>query len=108
MTLTLSPSLVDVDQSSGASAGDQIVYAFTLTNGGNVTLNNLSVAASDSAVAVGGGPIASLAPGTSDSTSISATYTVTQADVDNGSYSVDFDAVSDEASDLDNTIFYPL
>jgi len=65
------------------AAGDVITYTFTVTNTGNVTLTNVMV--SDRMITVAGGPIASLAPGASDSTTFSGTYTVTQADVDAGS-----------------------
>ena len=66
-------------------AGDTISYVFTVTNTGNVTLSNVTV--SDPLVSVTGGPLASLAPGVSDNTTFSATYTITQADIDNGSFS---------------------
>ncbi len=65
-----------------ADAGDTITYAFTVTNTGNVTLTNLTVA--DPLVTVTGGPIASLAPGAVDSSTFTATYTLTQADVNAG------------------------
>ncbi len=73
------PSLTNYSQ-----AGDVITYAFTITNTGNVTLTNIVL--SDPDATVTGGPIESLAPGESDSTSFSATYTVTQEDIDAGSF----------------------
>ena len=73
------PSLTNYSQ-----AGDEITYAFTITNTGNVTLTNIVL--SDPDATVTGGPIESLAPGESDSTSFSATYTVTQEDIDAGSF----------------------
>ena len=67
-----------------ANAGDQIVYSFTVTNTGNVTLTNVTV--SDPQVTIVGGPIASLAPGQIDNTTFTATYTLTVADILAGSF----------------------
>jgi len=66
-----------------SEAGEVITYKFTITNTGNVTLYNLTL--TDPLIAVTGGPIASLAPGAVDSTTFTGTYTVTEADVANGS-----------------------
>ena len=66
-----------------ADVGDKITYAFTVTNTGNVTLTNVTV--TDPKVTVVGGPIASLAPGASNNTTFTATYTLTQADINAGS-----------------------
>jgi uncharacterized repeat protein (TIGR01451 family) len=60
-------------------AGDTIDYSFTVTNTGNVPLNNVFV--TDPLVTVSGGPIPTLAPGASDSVTFTATYVVTTADV---------------------------
>ena len=62
------------------AVNDTIDYAFTVTNTGDVTLTNVTV--TDPLVAVSGGPIASLAPGATDSTTFTATLTIDQADVD--------------------------
>jgi uncharacterized repeat protein (TIGR01451 family) len=67
-----------------ANAGDTITYNFAIRNTGTVTLTNIS--ASDSGATLSGGPIASLAPGASDSTTITGTHTLTQAEIDSGSY----------------------
>ncbi|WP_426564988.1 DUF7507 domain-containing protein [Angustibacter sp. McL0619] len=91
---------VDVVQSGGlelvksassggpvAGAGASIAYEFALTNTGNVSLTSLSIA--DSLAAPAGPaltvtcPTDALAPGST--ASCTASYTVTQADVDNGS-----------------------
>ena len=68
-----------------ANVGDTISYAFAITNTGNVTLTNISV--TDPNVTVSGGPITSLAPGATVSSTITAGYTLTQADIDAGSFS---------------------
>ncbi|MCC6496795.1 MAG: DUF11 domain-containing protein [Propionibacteriaceae bacterium] len=65
---------------SGSSAGDTIDYSFLVTNTGNVTL--ASVAVTDPQVGTVACPDTTLAPG--GSTTCSATYTLTHADVDAG------------------------
>ena len=66
---------------SGNAAGDTIDYSFVVTNTGNVTLDPVSV--DDPLVGAVSCPVSSLAPGAS--TTCSATYVLTQADVDAGS-----------------------
>ncbi len=72
--------------STYSAVGDTITYDFAVTNNGNVTLTDVTIndaSAGLSAISCTGGPITSLAPGaTVDCT---ATYTVTQADLDAGS-----------------------
>ncbi|WP_150546821.1 DUF7507 domain-containing protein, partial [Mesonia oceanica] len=68
-----------------AQVGETIDYAFEVENTGDVTLTNVTV--TDPLVSVSGGPLASFAPGAVDNTTFTATYTITQADVDNGSVS---------------------
>ncbi|MEQ3676688.1 MAG: gliding motility-associated C-terminal domain-containing protein, partial [Dokdonia sp.] len=64
-----------------AQAGETINYTFTVTNTGNTTVTNIVI--TDPLVTVVGGPI-DLAPGQTDSTTFTATYTITQEDVDTG------------------------
>ncbi|MGB4847852.1 MAG: hypothetical protein WBP41_08035 [Saprospiraceae bacterium] len=66
------------------NAGDQITYTFTVMNTGNVTLTNVIV--TDPLVTIIGSPIASLAPGGSDNTTFSATYTLQQAEINAGTF----------------------
>ncbi|MBT8223657.1 MAG: DUF11 domain-containing protein, partial [Eudoraea sp.] len=66
-------------------AGETISYTFIVTNTGNVTLGNIEV--TDPLVTVSGGPLASLEPGATDSTTFTASYTLTQDDIENGSFS---------------------
>ena len=68
-----------------AAVGDVITYAFSVSNTGNVTLSNVIV--EDPLVTMLGGPIASLAPGAIDTTSYTASYTITQQDIDAGVFS---------------------
>ncbi len=72
-------AIVDID-SNGPDAGDTIDFAFIVTNTGNVTLDPVSV--DDPKVGTVTCPVTVLAPG--ESTTCSATYTLTQADVDAG------------------------
>ncbi|WP_418064474.1 hypothetical protein [Pimelobacter simplex] len=77
--------------------GDTITYTFTVTNTGNVTIDDVAVAegsftgSGDLSAITCGDAAASLAPG--DSVDCTATYEVTQADVDRGS--VDNTATAD-------------
>ncbi|WP_445083361.1 DUF7507 domain-containing protein, partial [Algoriphagus sp. oki45] len=71
----------DENQDGFGNVGETISYTFTVTNTGNVTLNNIMV--TDPLVTVSGGPI-SLAPGASDNTTFTATYVLTQDDIDAG------------------------
>ncbi|NKI35098.1 DUF11 domain-containing protein [Wenzhouxiangella sp. XN79A] len=83
-----------------ADPGDVINYSFSVTNTGNVTLNNITL--SDPLVTVSGGPISSLAPGAVDASTFTATYIITQADIDAGSLTNIATATSSEgAGDTD-------
>ena len=76
--------LITVDKQAGApsvnAAGGTIAYTFVVTNTGNVTLTSVGV--TDAKVAPVTCPVATLVPGAS--TTCTATYTLTQADVDAG------------------------
>src|SRR5690606_850075 len=66
---------------SGNAVGDTIAYSFLVTNTGNVTIGDLVV--SDPLLAVAPVcPVTTLAPGAS--TTCTGSYTLTQADIDNG------------------------
>lgn len=62
-----------------AQVGETISYQFSVQNTGNVTLTNITL--TDTTVPVTGGPIASLAPGAIDTTTFTATYILTAADL---------------------------
>jgi uncharacterized repeat protein (TIGR01451 family) len=72
-------AITDVD-GNGPDAGDTIAYRFVVTNTGTVTLTGVAV--SDDLVGAVTCPVATLAPGAS--TTCTATYALTQADVDAG------------------------
>ena len=86
ITLLKTGTLNDDDGTAGVSAGDTISYTFTVTNTGNVTLTNVTLADTVGGVTISGGPIASLAPGVSDNTTFTGSYTITQADIDAGTF----------------------
>ena len=93
VTVCQSPSIAlikvgtfnDEDQDGCADVDETISYEFTVINTGNVTLSDVTV--TDIGITVIGGPLATLAVGTSDATTFTATYTITQIDIDNGSFS---------------------
>jgi uncharacterized repeat protein (TIGR01451 family) len=74
-------------ESSAYTAGQTITYSYVVTNTGNVTLNDVKV---DETTFTGSGaapvpncPVSKLGPGAQ--TACSATYVLTQADIDRGS-----------------------
>ncbi len=71
----------DENDNGCSDVGETISYSFTVVNVGNVALSSVTI--TDPLVAVQGGPI-SLDPGASDSTSFTATYTITQEDINAG------------------------
>lgn len=92
-TIASAPSLTIVKSATpdaATEAGEQINYSFVVTNTGNVTLTDVGV---DDIQFTGSGPVPSascppsevdeLAPG--DDVTCTATYTLTQADIDAGS-----------------------
>ncbi|MGH6860724.1 MAG: DUF7507 domain-containing protein, partial [Phyllobacterium sp.] len=64
--------------------GATIDYTFKITNTGNVTLRNVTLADDLKGIVLTGSPISALEPGKSDATSYSAKYTLTQADINAG------------------------
>ncbi|QND54986.1 DUF11 domain-containing protein (plasmid) [Phyllobacterium sp. 628] len=69
---------------SGSTVGSTIDYTFVVTNTGNVDLTNVTLADTLPNVVVSGGPIALLTTGTTDSTTFTARYKLTQQDLDAG------------------------
>ncbi|MCB0466934.1 MAG: gliding motility-associated C-terminal domain-containing protein, partial [Aequorivita sp.] len=73
------------ENGDGASdVGETISFAFAVTNTGNVTLYNVTIADLLPGIELLGGPIAVLQPGETDSTTFTAIYAITQQDIDNG------------------------
>ncbi len=63
---------------------EEITYAFEVVNTGNVTLTNITLTDILPGIVLSGGPIASLDPGDNDTTTFTATYAISQADIDDG------------------------
>ena len=59
--------------------GEAVLYSFTVSNTGNVPLYNITV--TDANATVSGGPLLSLSVGASDSTTFTASHTLTLADL---------------------------
>jgi uncharacterized repeat protein (TIGR01451 family) len=93
-------TFADDNHDGFSEVGEHINYTFAVDNTGNVTLHNVSV--SDPSVSVTGGTVASLAPGASDSTTWTATYAITQTDIDNGFFDNTAAATATEASTSDS------
>ena len=86
VTAVQSPALTIVKTATPAtydSVGDVIGYSFEVTNSGNVTLSGPFTVSDDQATDESCPAVGSLAPGAS--ITCSATYTITQADLDAGS-----------------------
>nr|MDA3873966.1 choice-of-anchor A family protein [Kiritimatiellia bacterium] len=62
----------------------EVVYEFTVTNVGNVTITDIQV--DDPVVPVDGGPISSMDPGESDGTTFTAVYAIQPEDILTGSF----------------------
>ncbi|MDA6070392.1 gliding motility-associated C-terminal domain-containing protein [Flavobacterium sp. AC] len=92
----------DTDKDGTVNVGDRIDYIFKVINTGNVTISNIKV--SDPMVAVSGGPISSLSPAVIDATTYTASYTMTQADIDLGAvYNLAFVSGKDtNGNDIEN------
>jgi len=76
-------TLNDENGNGCTDVGETISYAFEVMNTGNVTLVNVDI--DDPLVNVVGGLI-TLAPGETNTTNFTAVYSITQVDIDNGSF----------------------
>ncbi|MGL5857935.1 MAG: DUF7507 domain-containing protein [Angustibacter sp.] len=81
LEMTKTASVTDLD-GNGPEIGDQVAYAFVVTNTGTVTLT--SIAVTDPKVGAVSCPRTTLAPGASMTCTADAPYTVTLDDVDLG------------------------
>ncbi|HTO37165.1 MAG TPA: gliding motility-associated C-terminal domain-containing protein, partial [Brumimicrobium sp.] len=81
LTLWKSGVYVDENGDGKLNIGDVVEYTFVVENTGNTTITDIYV--TDPMVTVNGGPI-TLAPGEVDSTTFTATYYLTHADIYEG------------------------
>ena len=90
LTTTVTPAIALIKTSDTAGLSnppvplEEITYAFEVVNTGNVTLTNITLTDILPGIVLSGGPIASLDPGDSDTTTFTATYPISQADIDAG------------------------
>ncbi|HSD08656.1 DUF7507 domain-containing protein [Flavobacterium sp.] len=82
INITKEDTYVDSNQDGITNAGDIVAYNFVIKNTGTVTLTNVTL--TDNNAVITGGPIATLAAGATDSTTFSATHTITQSDINLG------------------------
>ncbi|HWS51863.1 MAG TPA: hypothetical protein VN241_12695 [Microbacterium sp.] len=97
VNLAAAPSIAfakttDFDGSGDPRTGDQVTYSFSVENTGNVTLNGIAISdalegVSDVAFDAWPGTVGMLAPG--QSVTATASYSLTQADLDTGSVTND-------------------
>lgn len=85
LAMTYTSTFADSNGDGYTSVGDTLNIAFTLSNIGNAPITNIEPY-TDYAynLIYSGGPIASLAPGTSDSTTITGQIIITQNDINYG------------------------
>ncbi|MGC9449319.1 DUF7507 domain-containing protein [Cereibacter johrii] len=82
--IALVKEVADESVSTRPALGDELLYRFTVTNTGNVTLTDVTLTDDLAGVVVSGGPIDALAPGETDSTTFTARYALTAADLERG------------------------
>ena len=107
VTLVKTGTFNDESGDGFADAGETIDYAFSVTNDGNVTLTSVTLADTIGGVTLSGGPIATLAVDQVDATTFSGSYTITQLDVDAGTFTntatvTGTDSNDDDVSDSDS------
>ncbi len=98
MTLAKNGTVVDFNMDGVTDAGDKINYGFTVLNTGNMTLHAIGVSDVNGNVNMSGSPIASLAPGASDGTTFTGSYTILQFDIDAGFFDNEAVANSNETN----------
>jgi len=74
----------DFNSDGVVNAGDKILYAFAVTNAGNVTLTDVTL--SDNDATLSGGPIQNLAPGVTDIVTFTGEYILIQTNINAGTF----------------------
>ena len=96
----------DADGDGVVSAGDTLTYSYLVTNTGDVTLNNVTVTDPHPGLSAIGCPATTLAVGAN--MTCTATYVVTQGDVDNGQIINTGTADSDETPPVSDEEIVPV
>jgi uncharacterized repeat protein (TIGR01451 family) len=82
LTITSAATVSDPSRQTAAAAGDTISYAYTITNDGNVTMDNFAV--TDSLIGPVSCPAVTVAPAGTVTCTGGPAYPVSQGDVDGG------------------------
>ena len=95
LDVTVTISHVDFNGDGYTSAGDTILFEYTVTNNGNAPITDIYASEIYSSVSldVVGGPLANLNAGQSDSTTFTATHVLTQEDINYGYYGGEQDGI---------------
>ncbi len=72
----------DENGDGSSQVGETISYIFSVTNNGTSILYNITLDDPLPGIVMSGGPILELLPGVTDNTTFTATYAITQADID--------------------------
>jgi gliding motility-associated-like protein len=83
IALVKTVEFVDEDKDGNAKEGETLAYQFTVTNTGSQPLSNITITDPLPGLVLSGGPI-SLGVGESDSSTFTAEYSLTQADINRG------------------------
>lgn len=75
-------SYEDTNNDGIVSIGDTVIFTLSVTNPLDCDIINIDI--NDTSLNFTGGPIAILAPGQTDNSTITAVYTITQEDINNG------------------------
>ncbi len=84
ITLNTTSTYEDYNADGITNVGDVINYQFSITNNGCTSVSGVGLDSNSASVSISGNSIASLAPGTTNSTAFSGTYIITQNDINNG------------------------
>ncbi|HLP64975.1 DUF7619 domain-containing protein [Flavobacterium sp.] len=84
LTVSHTAAYFDLNGDGFTNVGDAITISYTVSNIGNAPVTNVEVTSVANVTNFTGGPIASLAVGTSDTTTFQAFYIITQTDLSNG------------------------
>jgi uncharacterized repeat protein (TIGR01451 family) len=94
LDVTATITQVDFNGDGYTSAGDTILFEYTVTNNGNAPITDIDAMEYYSTLDIVGGPLASLGAGQTDSTTFTATHVLTQEDINYGYYGGDQEGIT--------------